>query len=76
MNNGYKSNLSLGNYTIENKEKLEFQTHGFTGDPEFVPIIIYYRTNQCQITEKGFIFCFGNQNSNWVTDKESRVYQT
>ena len=34
MNNGYKGNLSLGNYTIENKEKLEFQTHGFTGDPQ------------------------------------------
>lgn len=36
MNNGYKGNLSLGNYTIENKEKLEFQTHGFTGDPKKV----------------------------------------
>ena len=27
-----------------------------------------YRIEQCQITEKGF--CIGNQNSNWVTDKE------
>lgn len=35
MNNGYKGNLSLGNYTFENREKLEFQTHGFTGDPIF-----------------------------------------
>ena len=33
MNNWYKGNLSLGNYTFENKEKLEFQTHGFTGEP-------------------------------------------
>lgn len=37
MNNGYKGNLSLGNYTYENKEKLELQTQGFTGDPKFLP---------------------------------------
>ena len=40
-----------------------------------MPIIIYYRTNQYQITEKGFIFCIGNQNSNWATEWYNPVIQ-